>query len=90
MLQKAEEKGKFAFGWDSDMSKFGPNAHLASSVINWAPYYKKAVKEALDGSWDLRLGVWWGVKEGAIDLVSISDKVPAEVKGKVDQGQDGL
>jgi len=89
VLQKAEEKGKFAFGWDSDMSKFGPNAHLASAVINWGPYYVKAVKEALDGSWKSEPS-WWGVKEGAIDLVSLSDKVPAEVKAKVDTLKAGL
>ena len=89
VLQKAEEKGKLAFGWDSDMSKFGPNAHLASAIINWAPYYKKAVKDALDGTWTTG-GVWWGVKEGAIDVVSISDKVPAEVKDKVAKIKAGL
>lgn len=89
VLQKAEEKGKFAFGWDSDMSKFGPNSHLASAIINWAPYYKKAVKDALDGTWSTG-GVWWGVKEGAIDIVSISDKVPAEVKDKVAKVKAGL
>ncbi|MCK6403057.1 MAG: BMP family ABC transporter substrate-binding protein [Sphaerotilus natans subsp. sulfidivorans] len=89
VLQKAEEKGKLAFGWDSDMSKFGPNAHLASAVINWTPYYSKAVKDALDGTWQTG-GVWWGVKEGAIDLVSISDKVPAEVKDKVAKIKAGL
>ena len=89
VLQKAEEKGKFAFGWDSDMSKFGPNAHLASAVINWGPYYVKAVKEAMDGSWKSEPS-WWGVKEGAIDLVSLSDKVPAEVKAKVDTLKAGL
>ena len=89
VLQKAEEKGKLAFGWDSDMSKFGPNSHLASAVINWTPYYSKAVKDALNGTWQTG-GVWWGVKEGAIDLVSISDKVPAEVKDKVAKIKAGL
>jgi simple sugar transport system substrate-binding protein len=89
VLQKAEEKGKLAFGWDSDMSKFGPNAHLASAVINWTPYYKKAVQDVLDGTWQTGMA-WWGVKEGAIDLVSLSDKVPAEVKAKLDQVKAGL
>jgi basic membrane protein A and related proteins len=89
VLQKAEEKGKFAFGWDSDMSKFAPNAHLASSVINWTPYYKKAIKDALDGTWATG-GVWWGVKDGAIDIVSINDKVPAELKDKVAKAKAGL
>ena len=39
VLQTAEKAGKLAFGWDSDMSQFGPKAHLGSAVINWAPYY---------------------------------------------------
>src|SRR4051812_41672212 len=51
VLQAAEKAGKFGFGWDSDMAKFGPNAHLASAVIDWAPYYKKSVKDVLDGTW---------------------------------------
>ena len=89
VLQTAEKAGKFAFGWDSDMSAFGPKAHLASAVINWGPYYIKATKEALEGSWKTG-GSWWGVKEGAIDLVSISDAVPAEVKAKVDTVKAGL
>jgi basic membrane protein A and related proteins len=78
-----------AFGWDSDMTKYGPNAHLASAIINWGPYYKKATKDLLDGTWKTE-NTWWGVKEGAIDLVSISSKVPAEVKALVEQKKAGL
>ena len=89
VVQAANEKGKFAFGWDSDMSKFAPEAHLASAVINWAPYYRKAVKEALDGSWKKEHN-WWGVKEGAIDLVQISAKVPEDVKKLVEERKAGL
>jgi basic membrane protein A len=89
VLQTAEKAGKYAFGWDSDMSKFGPKAHLASSIINWAPYYIKATKDALEGTWATG-GVWWGVKEGAIDIVSISDAVPADTKAKIDTIKSGL
>ena len=90
VLQTAGKAGKYAFGWDSDMTAYSPSAHLASAVINWAPYYKKATQEALDGTWKGGGHTWWGVKEGAIDLVSISDKVPADVKSKVDQVKAGL
>jgi simple sugar transport system substrate-binding protein len=92
VLKKAQEKGKLAFGWDSDMTAYGPEAHLASAVINWGPYYKKAVKDALDGTWKAGTGTntWWGVKEGAIDLVSISDKVPGEIKAKAETVKNGL
>ncbi len=89
VLQTAEKAGKFAFGWDSDMSKFGPKAHLASAIINWGPYYIKATKDALEGTWATG-GAWWGVKEGAIDLVSVSDAVPADVKAKVETVKAGL
>ncbi len=90
VLKTAEAKGKRAFGWDSDMTAFGPKAHLASAVINWAPYYIKATREALEGTWTGGSAVWWGVKEGAIDIVSIAEDVPAETKSKVDEVKAGL
>ena len=90
VLKAAEAKGKRAFGWDSDMTAYGPKAHLASAVINWGPYYIKATKEALDGSWKGGTGVWWGVKEGAIDIVSIAEDVPADIKTKVADVKKGL
>jgi simple sugar transport system substrate-binding protein len=90
VLKTAEAKGKRAFGWDSDMTAYGPKAHLASSVINWGPYYIKATKEALDGTWKGGTGAWWGVKEGAIDIVSIAEDVPAETKAKVAEVKKGL
>jgi basic membrane protein A len=51
VLQTAEKMGKRAFGWDSDMTAYGPKAHLGSAVINWGPYYIKAVGDALEGKW---------------------------------------
>ncbi|TRZ67102.1 MAG: BMP family ABC transporter substrate-binding protein [Comamonadaceae bacterium] len=89
VLKTAQDKGKRAFGWDSDMTAYGPKAHLASAIINWTPYYIKATKDALEGSWKTG-GVWWGVKEGAIDLVSIAEDVPADTKAKVDAVRAGL
>ncbi len=90
VLKTAQEKGKRAFGWDSDMTAYGPKAHLASAVINWAPYFIKTTKEVLDGTWKGGGASWWGVKEGAIDLVSIADDVPAETKAKIDEIKAGL
>ena len=89
VLKTAEEKGKRAFGWDSDMTAYGPKAHLGSAIINWAPYYIKATRDALEGTWTTGKA-WWGVKEGAIDIVSIADDVPAEVKDKVAKVKAGL
>ena len=90
VLQTAEKAGKRAFGWDSDMTAYGPKAHLGSAIINWAPYYIKATKDALEGTWTGNTGVWWGHKDGAIDLVSIADDVPADIKAKVEKIKAGL
>jgi basic membrane protein A and related proteins len=89
VLKTAQEKGKRAFGWDSDMTAYGPKAHLASAVINWGPYYIKATKDALEGTWATGQS-WWGVKEGAIDIVSIAEDVPADTKAKVEAVKKGL
>lgn len=90
VLQTAGKAKKYAFGWDSDMSAYSPEAHLASAIINWGPYYIKATKDALEGTWKGNEASWWGVKEGAIDIVSISDKVPADIKAKVETVKAGL
>lgn len=89
VLQTAEKNGKYAFGWDSDMSAFGPKAHLASAVANWGPYYIKAIEDVMNGTWKTERTVW-GVKEGLNDLIKIADVVPAEAKAKVDTIKAGL
>jgi basic membrane protein A and related proteins len=89
VLQTAEKLGKRAFGWDSDMTAYGPKAHLGSAVINWAPYYIKATREALEGKWATGSS-WYGVKEGAIDMVSIAADVPDDTKKRIDEIKEGL
>jgi basic membrane protein A and related proteins len=91
VLQTAEKMGKRAFGWDSDMSSYGPKAHLGSAVINWAPYYISTVKQVLDGTWKTSpTKIWWGVKEGAIDFVSVAADVPDDAKASLDKVKAGL
>jgi basic membrane protein A and related proteins len=89
VLQTAEKMGKRAFGWDSDMSTYGPKAHLGSAVINWGPYYIKAVRDVLENKWTTGQ-TWWGVKEGAIDFVSVAADVPDTAKQKLEQVKAGL
>jgi len=89
VLQTAAKNKKLAFGWDSDMTAYAPEAHLASAIIDWGPYYRKATKEALEGTWSTG-AVWWGVKEGAIDIVSINAMVPAATQEAVAKVRAGL
>src|SRR5512133_1772555 len=91
VLQTAEKMGKRAFGWDSDMKAYGPKAHLGSAVINWAPYYIATVKEVLESEWKTSpTKIWWGMKEGAIDFVSVAADVPEDAKKKLDEVKAGL
>jgi len=83
--------GKRAFGWDSDMTAYGPKAHLGSAIINWSPYYVKTVGDALAGKWQTSPEkIWWGVKEGSIDMVSVAADVPDDTKKRIDEVKAGL
>ncbi len=86
VLQTAEKNGKFAFGWDSDMSAFAPKAHLASNALNWGPYYVKAVGEVMDGTWKVE-NTKWGVKEGLTEFVKVNDAVPPAARAKVEEAK---
>ena len=89
VLQTAEKAGKFAFGWDSDMSAVAPKAHLASNVVHWGPAYNKYVKDVLDGTWKSDRIVW-GTKEGVNEVVKIADAVPEDLKKKIDEIKAGM
>ena len=89
VLKAAEERGARAFGKDGDMSAFAPKAHLGSAVIDWTPYYTKVVEDTLAGKWQGG-AFWWGVKEGAMDLVKVADDVPQDIKDKMEKAKAGL
>jgi len=89
VLQAAEKRGKYAFGWDSDMSAFAPKAHLASCALNWGPYYEKAIQDVLDKTWKVEQ-TKWGVKEGTTTFVKIADFVPAAAKEAVEKAKANL
>jgi simple sugar transport system substrate-binding protein len=82
VLQAAEKNGKYAFGWDSDMSAFAPKAHLASCVLNWGVYYEKAIADVLNKTWKTEV-TKWGIKEGANDFIKVAAFVPEAAQKKV-------
>jgi simple sugar transport system substrate-binding protein len=89
VVQTAQEKGVHAFGWDSDMTSFGPKAHLAASMINWGVYYTARVQAVLDGSWKTGSS-WIGLKENGIDLGAFNPELPADVKALVEERKKGI
>jgi simple sugar transport system substrate-binding protein len=62
-VQAAEEKGKYAIAYHSDMSKFGPHAQLAAVTHHWGKYFTKEAQDVLNGTWKSDQ-VWGGLKSG--------------------------
>jgi len=79
-VQVAEEKGLHAFGWDSDMAKYGPHAQLTANTENWGVYYIDEINKVFDGSWSGNRKTKWGIKEGAVVLTPLNASVPADVQ----------
>jgi len=77
-VQAAEEKGVYAIGYHSDMSRYGKTAHLTAVTHHWGDFYTKRAQEVMDGTWSSQ-NVWGGIKEGMIKLAPLNDAVPAEV-----------
>lgn len=75
----AEELGVFAFGQDSDMRAYGPNAQLTASINHWAPYYISRIQALLDGTWE-STDTWEGIGTDMLEIGVFSDLVPLRVQ----------
>ncbi len=82
--QAAQEKGAYSIGYNSDMSKFAPKAHLTAPVWHWGVVYTYVVKHVLDGTWKSE-DIWWGMKEGLVGLAPFGPMVPQKVRDMVNR-----
>lgn len=79
-MQVAEERGVWAVGQASDMSAFGPKAHLTSIIDDWAPYYVARAKAAMDGTWEGGNDTWGGFDSGMVEMAEMNSAIPADVQ----------
>ena len=82
VMVAAQERGKLAVAYHSDMRKVAPDAQVAAVTHQWGDYYTRRVKAVADGSWKSG-NVWGGVREGMIRVDSFGSKVPAAVQTEV-------
>ncbi len=80
--EAAQEKGAYSIGYNSDMSKFAPKAHLVAAVWNWTPFYRYIVEQVEKGTWKAK-AYWWGIDKGIVNISSMGPMVPQAVKDKV-------
>ena len=82
VMVAAQERGKLAVAYHSDMRKVAPDAQVAAVTHIWGDYYTRRVKAVLDGTWKSER-VWGGVKDGMIRVDHFGPKVPAAVREEV-------
>src|SRR6202165_2829898 len=87
-MQIASERGKLAFGQDSEMIKFGPKAQLTSILDTWAPYYIARVKAELDGTWKEQ-DTWGGLETKMFEMAPYTN-MPDDVKKMAEDTEAAL
>lgn len=82
VVVEAEAKGKYSFGYQSNMAKLAPKGQLSAVVHNWGPYYTKTVGDVLAGKWKSS-DTWGSYNDGFIQIAPLNAAVPKDVKDKV-------
>ncbi len=79
VMAAAQERGKLAVAYHSDMRKVAPDAQIVAVIHQWGNYYTQRAQALLDGRWKSS-NVWGGVKEGMIWVDGFGSKVPKTVR----------
>jgi basic membrane protein A len=82
VMAAAQERGKLAVAYHSDMRKVAPDAQIVAVTHQWGDYYTGACARRLNGTWTSGK-VWGGVKEGMIRVGDFGSKVPKAVQQEV-------
>jgi len=82
VMSAAQERGKLAIAYHSDMRKVAPDAQVVAVTHHWGDYYTQRARAVLDGTWKSG-NVWGGVKEGMIRVGDFGSKVPKAVQDEV-------
>lgn len=82
IMAAAQERGKLAVAYHSDMRKIAPDAQIVAVTHQWGQYYIQRTQAVLDGTWQSG-AVWGGVKEGMIKVDGFGAKVPKAVQAEV-------
>ncbi|HOQ80509.1 MAG TPA: BMP family ABC transporter substrate-binding protein, partial [Candidatus Cloacimonadota bacterium] len=81
---EAESQGLLSVGYSNDMSKLAPNSQITAAIWNWYVVYKYVAEQVYNKTWDNE-PIFWGIKEGLVDLAPFNNSVPKEVKDEVEK-----
>ena len=89
VMVAAQERGRWAVGYHSDMRDVGPQAQLLSVTHHWGDYYTRRARELMQGHWTSG-DVWGGVREGMVQVQGFGQAVPAAVRREVLSRRDDI
>ena len=82
VMVAAQERGKLAIAYHSDMRAIAPDAQVLAVTHQWGAYYTQRAREVLSGTWKSG-NVWGGVREGMVAVGYFGTKVPKSVQTEV-------
>jgi len=82
VMAAAQERGKLAIAYHSDMRFAAPDAQLLAVTHHWGDYYTRRAREVLAGTWKSG-DVWGGIRDGMVRVEHFGPKVPPAVRDEV-------
>ena len=89
VMVAAQERGRWAVAYHSDMRDVGPQAQLLAVTHHWGDYYTQRVRELMQGQW-VSGDVWGGVRQGMVKVQAFGKAVPASVRREVLSRRDEI
>lgn len=86
VMVAAQERGKMAIAYHSDMRRVAPDAQILAITHEWGAYYTQRANAVLSGQWKSG-SVWGGVKEGMVRVDAFGPKVSKAIRDEVLQRQ---
>jgi simple sugar transport system substrate-binding protein len=82
VMRAAQERGKLAIAYHSDMRHVAPEAQVLAVTHQWGDYYIARAKAVLDGQWQSQ-SLWGGVRQGMVRVGEFGPQVPQAVRQEV-------
>jgi simple sugar transport system substrate-binding protein len=86
VMQAAQQRGRMAIAYHSDMRKDGPDAQLLAVTHQWGDYYTSRARAVLEDRWTSQ-DTWGGVREGMVRVEGFGPRLPAAAREEVLQRQ---
>jgi len=86
VMVAAQERGRLAVAYHSDMRRVAPQAQLLAVTHEWGGYYTRRVKAVLDGTWT-STDTWGGVREGMVRVGDFGPRMTAPWQAEIESRQ---